>query len=399
MIDKSYNKALELLQKVSSSDGFLASAQNISNYKRVWARDGVICGLAALASANENLIETFRKTIETLAENQHQNGTIPSNVMGGEGKTQVSYGGLAGRVDAVTWFIIGICQYAFYKNDPNFVIKYQNHIEKCLQLLEAWEFNNKHLLYVPLSGNWADEYITDGYVLYDQLLRIWALKSYNHFAKLDLITTKIEKITNQIEINFTPNSNFLSSRESRGGVYHERAYQEVDIQNFMPCSFSPAGYKTQFDAFANSLALMLNIGTHTFQNKIISYAENLQKQLPLQLLPAFWPPIDKTDQDWNLLKNNCKFEFRNYPYEFHNGGSWAMVNGFYGLALLSKDKKKQTLIVLEAINKVNAVENYSFYENFNSNTKRPNGVPFCAWSAAATVMLHQSIHTNFKLLV
>jgi hypothetical protein len=22
--------------------------------------------------------------------------------------------------------------------------------------LEAWEFNNKHLLYVP-SGNWADE--------------------------------------------------------------------------------------------------------------------------------------------------------------------------------------------------------------------------------------------------
>jgi hypothetical protein len=38
-------------------------------------------------------------------------------------------------------------------------------IQKCLQFLEAWEFNNKHLLYVSLSGNWADEYITDGYVL------------------------------------------------------------------------------------------------------------------------------------------------------------------------------------------------------------------------------------------
>jgi hypothetical protein len=43
-------KAIELLQKASSSEGFLASAQDISNYKRVWARDGVICGLAALAS-------------------------------------------------------------------------------------------------------------------------------------------------------------------------------------------------------------------------------------------------------------------------------------------------------------------------------------------------------------
>jgi Alkaline and neutral invertase len=391
MINVSYNKATELLQKVASAEGFLASAQNISNYKRVWARDGVICGLAALVSDNENLIDTFSKTLETLAKNQHSNGTIPSNVMIGDGKTEVSYGGLAGRVDAVTWFIIGVCQYAYYKKEAAFVVQYKNHIEKCLQLLEAWEFNNKHLLYVPLSGNWADEYITDGYVLYDQLLRVWALKSYNHFVKSDLIATKIEKIIDQIEINYTPNS--------VGEVYHEKAYNEANIKNFMPCSFSPAGYKTQFDAFANSLAIMLNIGSEDFQNTILNYALKLEKDMPLQLLPAFWPPITQTDLDWNLLKNNCKYEFRNYPNEFHNGGSWAMVNGFYGLALLTKSKKTAAIQVLQAINKVNAVENYSFYENFNSETKRPNGVPFCAWSAAATVMLHQSINSNFKLLV
>jgi GH15 family glucan-1,4-alpha-glucosidase len=91
----------------------LASAQDISNYKRVWARDGVICGLAALASGDEELIATFRLTLETLTNNQHENGTIPSNVMTNEDVVEVSYGGLAGRVDAVTWFVIGICQYAF----------------------------------------------------------------------------------------------------------------------------------------------------------------------------------------------------------------------------------------------------------------------------------------------
>jgi GH15 family glucan-1,4-alpha-glucosidase len=397
-----YLKAIELLQKASSKEGFLASAQNISNYKRVWARDGVICGLAALASANEELIETFRATLETLAKNQHHNGTIPSNVMRTDGKTEVSYGGLAGRVDAVTWFIIGICQYAFYKKDDSFVEKYKLHIEKCIQLLEAWEFNNKHLLYIPLSGNWADEYITDGYVLYDQLLRIWALKSYNHFAKSELITTKIEKITTQIEINFTPNSNSLSASlslgEGWGEVYHERAYKEANITSFMPCSFSPAGYKSQFDAFANALALILNIGAPAFQNSILNYSLALKKEMPLQLLPAFWPPIKETDIDWHLLKNNCKYEFRNYPNEFHNGGSWAMVNGFFGLALLAKSKKEEALEILQAINQVNAVEDFSFYENFNSKTKQPNGVPFCAWSAAATIKLHQSIHTNFKFL-
>jgi len=389
--DLNYNNATELLRKVSSSEGFLASAQNISNYKRVWARDGVICGLAALASGDEDLIATFRKTLETLANNQHYNGTIPSNVMTKEGTVEVSYGGLAGRVDAVTWFIIGICQYGFYTNDATFVKKYEGNIQKCLQLLEAWEFNNKHLLYVPLSGNWADEYITDGYVLYDQLLRIWALKSYNHFAKNDSIASKIQKISEQLEINFTPNS--------IGEKYHERAYNEVNIRNYMPCSFSPAGYKTQFDAFANSLALFLNIGSDDFQNSILEYSLELKSEMSLQLLPAFWPPIKESDLDWNLLKNNCKYEFRNYPNEFHNGGSWSMVNGFFGLALTAKDKKAEASQLLDAINDANAVENFSFYENFNSETKEPNGVPFCAWSAAAAVMLHQSINTNFKFLV
>lgn len=386
-----YTKAIELLEKSSSSEGFLASAQNISNYKRVWARDGVICGLAALASADENLMATFKKTLETLAANQHANGTIPSNVMTDGNTTEVSYGGLAGRVDAVTWFIIGVCQYAFYKNEPSFVEKYETHIQKCLTLMEAWEFNNKHLMYVPLSGNWADEYITDGYVLYDQLLRIWALKSYHHFVKTDNITSKIKNITEQIESNFIPNAT--------GEKYHERTYNEMQFGDFMPCSFSPAGYKTQFDAFANSLALMLNIGSNDFQQAIIQHAEKTRSETPLQLIPAFWPPIEEKDADWNLLKNNFKYEFRNYPNEFHNGGSWPMVNGFYGLALIAKQKTKEATSLLEAINEANQKEDFSFYENFNTETEMPNGVPFCTWSAAATVLLHQGITANFKLLM
>ncbi len=391
MNNLAYQKAIQLLHDVASPNGFLASAENTSNYKRVWARDGVICGLSALASGDEKLIETFKKTLQTLANNQHQVGTIPSNVLISDDKNEVSYGGLAGRVDAVTWFVIGICQYAFYKKDVDFVAQYDLEIEKCLALLDAWEFNNKHLLYVPLSGNWADEYITDGYTLYDQLLRVWALKSYNYFAKSDFITLKINNITKQIETNFLPNSN--------GEKYHERAYNEMKFNDFMPCSFSPSGYKTNFDAFANSLVVLLNIGSAESQDKILNYSLSLASETKLGLLPAFWPPIFETDEHWNLLKNNCKYEFRNFPYEFHNGGSWSMVNGFFGLALHSKSKTYETIAILEKINHANAIKEYSFYENFNTNTQEPNGVAFCAWSAAAAVLVHQSVYNNFKILV
>ena len=120
--------------------------------------------------------------------------------------------------------------------------------------------------------------------------------------------------------------------------------------------------------------------------------------MSLGLLPAFWPPIFEQDEHWSLLKNNCKYEFRNFPYEFHNGGSWTMVNGFYGIALVTKGEKEKALQVLEKINNANARNDFSFYENFNTLTEAPNGVAFCAWSAAATVLLHQFLHSNFKLL-
>ena len=397
MNNLSYHKAIALLHKVSTDNGFLASAENTSNYQRVWARDGVICGLAALASADEKLIATFKSTLETLANNQHEIGTIPSNVLLSNENNEVSYGGLAGRVDAVTWFIIGICQYAKHQNQPEFVQKYQTHIEKALQLLNAWEFNNKDLVYVPLSGNWADEYITDGYVLYDQLLRIWALKSYNHFICKHEIAEKIDKIIEQIEINFAPHSKTLMV-EMGLDLYHERAYDEVNFQDYLPCSFSPSGYKTQFDAFANALVVLLDVGNEETQTKILNHTSKVAGETKLGLVPAFWPPVFPEDEHWNLLKNNCKYEFRNFPYEFHNGGSWSMVNGFVGLAFLSKNLTIEATTLLEKINAANAVADYSFYENFNTNTQAPNGVAFCAWSAAACVLLEQSLHHNFKLL-
>jgi hypothetical protein len=75
-----------------------------------------------------------------------------------------------------------------------------------------------------------------------------------------------------------------------------------------------------------------------------------------------------------------------------------MVNGFFGLALLSKSEKATGNLILEKINHVNAINEYSFYENFNTQTQEPNGVAYCAWSAAAAVLVHQSLNNNFKIV-
>jgi GH15 family glucan-1,4-alpha-glucosidase len=386
---QSYTKAKELLTKVSSDIGFLASAQDITNYKRVWARDGVICGLASLMDGDVKLINTFKRTLETLAKSQHQLGHIPSNVYYSQNNIEVSYGGLAGRVDTISWFIIGVCNYVYFTKDSLFLKAYSTHIEKGLQLLDAWEFNNNHLVYVPRSGNWADEYITEGHIFYDQVLRLWALRCLNSLQPNIKWKEKINHVSLKIEDNYK--SGLVSN------PYHPNAYKKLNSSLYWMASVSPSGYQTMFDAFGNSLALLLNLGNNHFQNKIKNFTEHLRMQLPLKLLPAFWEPILEDSLDWETLQNNCKYEFRNYPYQFHNGGTWQMVDAFYGMSIYD-EHPEIAMDVLVQIKKLNQFENYSFYENFDSMSKQPNGVPNCAWSAAGEILL-QNYLNNKKLLI
>lgn len=390
-MNHTYSEAISLLRRASSQNGFLAADNPVDNYHRVWARDGVICGLAALASGEKDLIELFKKTLQTLQNHQHTNGTIPSNVLIQDNQNSVvSYGGLAGRVDAVTWYIIGVCHYALSTQDFSFFQEHKKSVTKCLTLLEAWEFNNQDLLYVPLSGNWADEYITDGYVLYDQLLRIWGLRLLDKIEPNQDYFNKRVAIEKQIKQQFFPNQSV--------GLMHPKAYEKIKELKFLPCSFSPSGYKTRFDAFAHALFLILDLGDKSLQNDIVNHFTDLIQSQKLKLSPAFWPPVFPEEDEWSLLAQNCKYDFRNFPYEFHNGGVWPMVNGFVGIALYEHEEKSFSKQIQVALNQVNEMEDYGFYENFNAQTGMPNGVKYCTWSAAASVLLHQVLNQNFKFI-
>lgn len=379
---------LSLLAVARTDRGFLASASDVDNYKRIWARDGVICGLAALLSSDASLVKTFKATLQTLANHQHELGHIPSNVHFKPDGVEISFGGLAGRVDTISWFIIGICNYVDSTKDHEFFEQMRPKIEKGFSLLKAWEFNNNHLIYVPRSGNWADEYITEGHVFYDQVLRLWALRCVQQLNPTTAMARQIQTITAILEGNYTA-GNYKSP-------YHPSAYSILENHHYWMASINPSGYQTMFDALGNSIAMLLGLGQVRFRESVTTYTEQLREKLPLKLLPAFWEPIEEGDRDWELLKHNCKYEFRNHAYEFHNGGTWQMVNGFYGMALTATNDKAAR-DVLKQINTLNRAENNGYYENFNTQTLKAIGIKYCTWSAAGSILLQEYINGK-KLL-
>jgi len=237
---EAYINAKQLLFSVCTEKDFLASKSDISNYKRIWARDGVICGLAALLDGDKKLIGTFKNTLTTLSKNQYKLGNIPSNIQFKQDKTQVSFGRLCGRVNTISWYIIGVCNYVWFTDDMNFLKLQIPHIKKGILLLEVWEFNNKHLIYTPTSGNWADEY-PKGYTLYDNCLRLWTLQCYHKLKSSERLSYKIENIRKSIALNFTHTA-------KKDNLYHTKALNNSNNWGFYE------NFKAQTGKFIGVLA-------------------------------------------------------------------------------------------------------------------------------------------------
>jgi hypothetical protein len=401
LLDTGYKKAIEQMRACLTEHGFLASTIERTNYRRVWGRDGSIMSIAALLSGQEDLIEGARHTLETLAAYQGPHGEIPSNVDPYTGRT--SYGGMAGRVDADLWFVIACGQFWRHTHDERFLDKMINPLESVHFLLGAWEFNNRGLLYIPLTGDWADEYIHNGYVLYDQVLHLQAKRElmdiytcwYN--SEDHQLRSSMNRLKHLIQANYW----FSDGDEIPDDVYHEILYKKGKHaakrckNRYWASFFSPSGYGYRFDAFSNALVSLVGASNEQRDQSVDQYiAEEIEEDHDhIKLLPAFHPVITPKDDDWEELQMSFSYSFKNKPYEYHNGGLWPMVTGFYVADLASRGKTEKAAEYLVGIHKANAMEvdgkAWSFPEYIHGKELKPGGMHYLGWSAAGAVIGQQ----------
>jgi hypothetical protein len=397
-----YRRAIALLHDCATPNGFVASPVKHDNYRRIWSRDGAIMALAALLSQDAELVKAARHTFETLATHQGPHGEIPTNIdIASKG---VSYGGSTGRVDADLWFIIGCGEYWMATGDDEFLQRMLPVIEKVYFVLGAWEFNNRGLIYVPLTGDWADEYLHNGYVLYDQLLYLQAQRTLArmhaelHQSSDHAMREKISHLRHLIRANYW----FNHTKHIPDDAYHEVLYKKGrtaaaarEAEEYWMPFFTPGGYGYRFDAFANVLASLFDVADEAQRSTVDKYIERelLNEELPL--LPAFHPVIEPIDEDWKHLQVMFSYNFKNQPYEYHNGGLWPMITGFYVADLARRKRIKDAQKYLAAIHRANAMEmkgeKWAFAEFIHGQKLIADGTCHQGWSAAAAVIGHHAI--------
>ncbi len=396
-----YRRAVDLLHKSCGSAGFVASPAKRHNYNRVWARDTGVIGLAALLKGDEDLVEGCKRSLFTLAKNRGPHGEIPSNVDPETGR--VSFGGTTGRVDADLWFVILVGEYWRHTGDDGFLERMLEPLEEIRFLLGAWEFNNRGLLYVPPTGDWADEYLQSGYVLYDQLLYLQALRvfcrvhEHRHSGPDHRLEEKTVRLKHLIQANYW----FEEGEESCDDIYHEVLYAKGKKAapqqggSFWLPFFSPTGYGYRFDSLANALTSLLGVSQSGRNEAVFSHVREKVLGEGPALLPAFHPVITPKDEEWEDLKVTFSYKFKNEPNEYHNGGRWPMVTGFYAAALAQAGDMSSAESFAEGIHWANRTpidgQEWSFPEFLHGEKGTAGGTAPLAWSAAGAIIAEKAI--------
>jgi glycosyl hydrolase family 100 (putative invertase) len=359
------DKALALLHALTGPHGIRASLSTTANYDAIFTRDAAMAGIAGLLAGDETIATGLVHTVTCLRDLQGPEGQIASNfLMRAEARPRVSFGTLAPRIDSTGWYLIGIALAARAGVlDPG---PFHQSARLVVRLLDALEYNGRHLIYVPAGGNWADEYIYDGYILYDQVLRAWALRLSSETFGEPAWADKAAQIELAIEDRYWP----------RG---------EED-RRYPLAAFSPTVIRDVFDLAACSLLAvsgtarrLTGMALDWIDERFLSRAE---------LPPAFHPAIDETHPDWPALRRYHLHEFRNRPHEYHNGGIWPIWLGWLALGLARTDRPS-SLSRLRALvdERIRRLETFAFDEYLHGATGTPGGVAQMAYSATGLVFL------------
>jgi hypothetical protein len=364
-----YEGAVELLRVLSGPHGIHASSSATANYRAVFARDAVMAGVAGLLIEDAIIIDGLTRTLERLRALQGPEGQIASNYEIGDGQaTKVSFGTLAPRIDAVTWYLIGVAMAA--RAGALDAGPFRDSVHAAVRLLDALEYNGRHLIYIPLGGNWADEYVYDGYILYDQVLRAWALRLTSATYDQPSWLEKSRQIERTIARRYWPSVDGID----RGKPVHPVA------------SYSPAGVRDRFDLAACSLLALSRLVPEMGDAALTWIAETFLDGVKLP--PAFHPVIDEAHADWAALQRYHLHGFRNRPHEYHNGGIWPIWLGWLALALACTGRRADLERLRTALHlRLARVTDYGFEEFFHGLTGVPGGTPQMAYTATGLVFL------------
>jgi hypothetical protein len=81
---------------------------------------------------------------------------------------------------------------------------------------------------------------------------------------------------------------------------------------------------------------------------------------------------------------------QNSAWQYHNGGIWPMVGGFWVAALARRGRKRLARVELAKLARACALDDWAFAEWLHGRTAAPRGMPGQSWNAAGFLLAEHS---------
>jgi hypothetical protein len=234
------------------------------------------------------------------------------------------------------------------------------------------------------TSDWRDEQWVEGYGLFANTL----VYSYLRLHGQDQRAKVLVGLMNRFDI------------QKRG--HHSLVHEGLTVphQPYYALWSYKIHNSERFDLLGNCLAILGGIASLARSRRLIAWIERAcasmkdRKQLAVELPPCLFPFIQRSDPDWRP-----RYAQYNTPGEYHNGGVWPFVCGFYVAALVAAGRfalAEKKLLALTDLVKPTRVARvpYGFNEWFKAQDGKPRGQDWQTWSASMYLYAAECVATR-----
>ncbi len=405
---QAYERAREVIAGCARPRGMIASAR-AHGYPQVWARDSMITLLGASLLDDPGFDRSLRASFLLLSKNQSPLGLIPNNV-----HIKTLKPSFQAYADAGLWFIIGAANFFQKTGDKNFQKKIYPSVKKALAWYAHQDVDRTGLITMAEGADWEDLFAVPGKGLYVNLLYYAALRKAIVLAEAsgdgkrgDRYRKKAASLSARINRYFWHRGDIddllahlkpslgteTFSKKGRDSLGRKHILPRKHILKnhsyYLPyLTFRDFG--EWFDSFGNLLAILTGVAKKRRPLIILDLFREFDLDRPFPV-KSIYPPIAPGDKDWRYY---YKFGNLNIPHNYHNGGIWPFLGGFYVAALVKMRKygrAEKALTALARLNEKGKEQSWEFNEWFQGKTGKPMGMAEQAWSAGMYIYAYEAV--------
>jgi hypothetical protein len=385
IIEECYSRSVRLLKNNSISSGVIACAKSAKavgrHYASIFGRDTAICSLGMVASGKKELIKIARKGLFTLARYQAPNGQIPKYVIPELDEVDFWY---YGCIDATLWWLIALDFYDRTVRGEQIKLKLDTEIRLAVYWLLCQEHQGLFLLQQNEASDWADIMPRSGFVLYTNALWYHVKRIYGiHNAKKTKYFLK--------HIFYPFHSGVPEHRRARILTHYVKKKEKRSEFYLSFVNFSFWG--PELDVFGNILSGLFEIDSLSETARMADALLKLRVNHPYPVR-AVDVPLRRNSCLWRPYMERHR---QNLPYQYHNGGVWPFVGGFWVMMLARLAREKLAWEELGRYAEANKVNDWEFNEWFHGKTGEPMGMGGQSWNAAMFILAFHALRDKVRL--